>query len=172
MRVGKIDGDRIALYRVDVDPVAQLGGKAAALYTCAHHQPVKVVRLVAFAICHGDLGLGTVAVQAQDILPVQAAHAQALCSLGHARGELVNVTGGVTLCEVAAVVITGQRGLNGFHFHWGDGTARQTALGQHLAHFTGVVKTLFVAVDVKDAFLFEVEIHPFRLCPGKQMIAG
>ena len=167
--VWQVDGDGIPLHRVDVDPVAQLRGKAAALDAGTNHQPIKLVRDMAVTVSNGDFSLGAIAVQRQNVLPIQALHTQALSRARHARGELVDVARGVALGEIAAVVIASQRGLDGFHFARGHGTAWQAAQGQHLAHFTGVIKALFFAVDMQDALFFEIEIHALRLRPGKQM---
>jgi hypothetical protein len=60
----------------------------------------------------------------------QQAHAQAFAGQAQAVGELVDVAGAVALGVEAAVVLAGQRGLDGAHLVGRDGAAWQAAFGQ------------------------------------------
>ena len=146
-------------------------GKAAAFHAGTHHHAVKFVHFFFSAVVHGDLGLVAVAVQRHHVLLVQAFHTQARNGCGQAKGEFVDVARGVALGEIATVIVAGQRGLNRFHLCGRHRPAWQATFGQQLGDFARVVKAFFVAVDVQDAFFFQVKVHALGLRPGKQVLA-
>src|SRR5690606_35786428 len=54
--VGKVDGDGVALDRVDVHPVSQLPGQVAAGRPGTHHHAIKVLGLVPGRAAGGNAG--------------------------------------------------------------------------------------------------------------------
>ena len=94
LRIVEVDGDGVALHRVNVHSVAQLRCEISAGYTGTHHPGVEDVHAgLCVALCHGHHCLCVVTLHMGDILVVQNAHAQTLCGICQAVGELVYVTG-------------------------------------------------------------------------------
>ena len=167
--VEQVDSDGVALDRVDVDAVAQLRGQAAAAHAGTHYHGVEHM-LLDFAITLGAHACFlTVALQAQDLAAIEEVHAQALAGRSQALGVLVDVTGRIALGVVAAEVVAGQRGLDGFHLGRRHGSARQAACGQELGDLARMLEALAVAVDMQDTLLLEVKVYAFGLGPGKQV---
>ena len=165
-------GNRVALDRVNVQPVAQLRGNAAAVHTGAHHHAVKAVGLSSALVMQLEGGHRAVGAGAGDLMAVKRGYAQARTGLRQAVGELVDVAGGVALGVVAAVIGALQGGLNGAHFLRRDGAAREATGCQHGGDLARMLKTRLVAVDVQDAFALVVEVNALCLRPGKQVFAG
>eukprot|EP01136_Pigoraptor_vietnamica_P021553 Opistho-1_new@71843 len=158
-------GDGVALDRVHVEPVAELGAERAAVHAGADHHGVGVHHL---PVVQRHLRGGTGAAHAGHRLAGHELHAQARAGLAQAVGELVDVAGAVALGVVATEVVAPQRGLDGAHLLGRDGTARQAALGQQPGHLPRVLEAGAVAVDVQDALLLQVEIDPFGFNPAEQ----
>ena len=161
-------GDGVALDRVDVEAIAQLGADGAAVHAGADHHRIRAHHL---AVRQRDVGGLARALHAGHRAARQQANATAFAGQAHAVGVLVDVAGAVALGVVAAVVLASQRGFDGAHLVGRDGAARQAAFGQQLAHFARVVEAGLVAVDVQDALLLQVEVDALGLRPAEQVLA-
>ena len=117
-----------------------------------------------------QIGARAIGRRFEHLVAIQKLHAQARAGLRQAVRVFVDIAGGITLGEIAAVVLALQRGFNRAHLVWRDRAARQATSGQHGGHLAGVVKARLVAVDVQDAFALVVEVNAFLLGPAKQVL--
>ena len=169
--VQQIHGDGIALDGVHIHPVAQLAGQSTAANTGTNHDAVIALLCDALGPFQFDTGFAAVAAHRQHVLAVLAVHAQALTSLRQALREPMNVSCGITLGVVAAVVATRQRGLDGRNLLWRHSPAFQASGGQQFRDASGVFKALAVTIDVQDAFAPVVKRNALGLSPGEQVLA-
>ncbi len=169
--VGQVDGDRVALDRVDVHPVAELGCQCTAGGAGANHQAVELQPLVTANASEDHAGTFAVAGHRLHVGTVAAAHAKPLDGGGQAVGELVDITGGVAFGVVAAVVAASQGWLDGAHLLGRHAAPRQAAFGEQARNLSGMIEAGLVAVDVQDALLLQVEVDAFGFGPGEQMLA-
>ena len=151
-RVLQAHGDRVAFDGIDVEPVAELRGEVARAHACAHHHAV-----VAHAV-HLDPAL-------QRAKPAHLAahlegHAARLQPPGQARGEAVDVAGGIRGRPEPARGGRDEPRLPLPHLLGRKLLAHEPTLGIERAHAAGVRHLPGGLVEVQDAAIGAVVIDP------------
>ena len=99
-------------------------------------------------------------------------HAFALGGGGQAHGVLVDVAGAVIRCVKATDQFAADGRLDSAHLFGPHGVPHHAAAQQQLGDLLPMRKAGSIAVDVQDAARAQVEVNPFRLGPGKQVLTG
>ena len=84
----------------------------------------------------------------------------------------MDVAGAVIRCVKATYQLAADGWLNGAHLFGPHRVPHDAAAQQQLGDVLPMRKARSVAVDMQNAARAQVEVNPFRLGPGKQVLAG